>query len=120
MFPNVATRPKVSFGHHGAWGGSYLSVTAVLGKRMGDASTNKLDDESIKQTVANAIEIAGLVPPDDELLPRLGPQNYREVQAHDPASISGRGDRSGGGHRQDGQASLCGSAPGDFGGSARE
>lgn len=62
-----------------------LSVTAVLGKRMGDASTNKLDDESIRKTVADAIEIARLAPPDDELLPRLGPQTYREVRAHDPA-----------------------------------
>ena len=62
-----------------------LSVTAVLGKRMGEASTNKLDDESIKKTVANAIEIAKLAPPDDELLPRLGPRTYREVQAYDPA-----------------------------------
>jgi predicted Zn-dependent protease len=63
----------------------HLSVTAILGKRMGDASTNKLDDESIKKVVADAIEIARLAPPDDELLPRLGPQVYREVQAYDPA-----------------------------------
>ena len=42
---------------------AHLSVTAILGKRMGDASTNKLDDESIKKTVANAIEIAKLAPP---------------------------------------------------------
>jgi predicted Zn-dependent protease len=65
-----------------------LSVTAVLGKRMGDASTNKLDDESIKKVVADAIEVARFAPPDDELLPRLGPQIYREVQAYD-SSIDG-------------------------------
>jgi len=64
---------------------SSLSVNAILGKRMGSASTNKLDDESIRKTVANAIEIARLAPPDDELMPRLGPQTYREVQAYDPA-----------------------------------
>ena len=63
----------------------HLSVTAVLGKRMGDASTNKLDDESIKKVVDNAIEIARFAPPDDELLPRLGPQVCREVQAYDPS-----------------------------------
>ena len=62
-----------------------LSVTAVLGKRMGTARTSKLDDESIKKVVASATEIARLAPPDDELLPRLGPQEYREVQAHDPS-----------------------------------
>ena len=65
--------------------GVHLSVTAILGKRMGDASANKLDDQSIKKTVANAIEIARLAPPDETLLPRLGPQEYREAQAYDPA-----------------------------------
>jgi len=63
----------------------HISVTAVLGKRMGDARTNRLDDESIKKTVADAIEVARFAPPDDELLPRLGPQVYREVQAYDPS-----------------------------------
>ena len=63
----------------------HLSVTAVLGKRMGDASTNKLDDESIKKTVANAVEIAKLAPEDDALMPGLGPQEYEKVQAYDPS-----------------------------------
>jgi predicted Zn-dependent protease len=35
--------------------------------------------------VADAAEIARLAPTDDELLPRLGPQIYREVQAYDPS-----------------------------------
>jgi predicted Zn-dependent protease len=63
----------------------HLSVNAVLGKQMGYASTNKLEDESIKKMVADAIEVARFAPPDDELLPRLGPQVYREVQAYDPS-----------------------------------
>ena len=63
----------------------HLSVTAILGKQMGDASTNKLDNESIEKVVADAIEVARYTPPDDEILPRLGPQVYREVQAYDPA-----------------------------------
>lgn len=65
--------------------GSHLSVTAILGKQMGGASTSKLDDESIKKAVDNAIEVARFAPPDDELLPRLGPQEYHDVQAYDPA-----------------------------------
>ena len=65
--------------------GVSLSVIAVLGKRMGTATPSKLDDESIKRTVSNAIEIARFAPPDDELLPRLGPQEYREVKSYDPA-----------------------------------
>jgi len=64
----------------------HLSVTAISGKRMGDASTNKLDDDSIKEAVRNAIEIARFAPPDEELLPRLGPQDYQEVESYD-ASI---------------------------------
>ncbi len=63
---------------------SYLSVTAIFGKQMGDASTNKLDDESIMKTLENANEIAKASPPDEELLPRLGPQEYQGVQSYDP------------------------------------
>ncbi len=63
----------------------HLSVTAVIGNKMGAASTNKLDDESIKRVAADAAEIAGFVPPDDELLPRLAPQEYSQVDAYDPA-----------------------------------
>jgi len=62
----------------------YLSVTAILDNKMGEASTNKIDDESIKKTIESAMEIAKLAPPDEELLPRLGPQEYQEVQAYDP------------------------------------
>ncbi len=63
----------------------HLSVTAVIGNKMGAASTNKLDDESIKRVAADAAEIAGFVPSDDELLPRLVPQEYSQVDAYDPA-----------------------------------
>lgn len=63
----------------------YLSVTAVVGKRMGDASTNKLDDKSIEKAIHDSIEIARLSPSDNELLPRLGPQTYREVKSYDPS-----------------------------------
>ena len=66
----------------------HFSVNAVLGKRMGSASTSKLDDDSIRKTIADALEIARFTPPDDELLPRLGPQSYRQVDAYDP-SIAG-------------------------------
>ena len=63
-----------------------VSVTATLGKRMGDASTNKVDRESIEKVVADATEIARFTPPDDELQHRLGPQVYPEVQAYDPSA----------------------------------
>lgn len=62
---------------------SYLSVTAIIGKQMGTASSNQLDEHSIKRTVETAIQIAKASPPDEELLPRLGPQEYREVRSYD-------------------------------------
>jgi len=61
-----------------------LSVSVIFDGCMGEASTNKIDDESIKETVENATEIAKFAPKDEELLPRLGSQEYRDVQAHDP------------------------------------
>ncbi|MBD3185153.1 TldD/PmbA family protein, partial [Candidatus Poribacteria bacterium] len=62
-----------------------ISVTAVIGKRMGSASTSKLDDESIKKVVSDAAEIAKLTPPEEDLMPGLGPQEYRTVDSYDPA-----------------------------------
>jgi predicted Zn-dependent protease len=63
---------------------SYFSVSVIFDGRMGEASTNKLDDESIKKAVLDATEIAKFAPKDDELLPRLGEQEYQEVDSYDP------------------------------------
>ena len=43
-----------------------ISIRAVVGKRIGYASTNRLDKESIKETVERATEIAAYRPPDPE------------------------------------------------------
>ncbi|HID57491.1 TPA: TldD/PmbA family protein [Candidatus Poribacteria bacterium] len=58
-----------------------ISVNAIIGKRMGEASTNRLDDESLRKVAQNAAELARLSPEDPNLLPLLGPQRYEEVEA---------------------------------------
>ena len=60
-----------------------LTVRTILGKRIGEASTNRLDEEAIRRVVEDAMEIARFAPEDADLLPRIGPQNYRKVEAYD-------------------------------------
>lgn len=55
-----------------------VTVRAVFGKRAGSATTNRLDDESLRAVVARAEALARLAPEDPELLPELGPQQYLE------------------------------------------
>jgi predicted Zn-dependent protease len=56
-----------------------LSVRVVADGRMARASTNKFDEESIRQICEGVLALARLQPPDPELLPMPGPQTYRAV-----------------------------------------
>ena len=56
-----------------------LSVRVVADGGMARASTNKFDEESIRQLCEGALALARLQPPDLDLLPMLGPQTYRAV-----------------------------------------
>src|SRR5208337_3578014 len=56
-----------------------LSVRVVTDGRMARASTNKFDEESIRQTCEGVLALARLQPPDPKLLPMPGPQTYRAV-----------------------------------------
>ncbi|MFN0098329.1 MAG: TldD/PmbA family protein [Gemmatimonadaceae bacterium] len=56
-----------------------VTVRSVIGKRVANVTTNRLDDASLKAAVANAERIARLAPEDPELLPELGPQQYQEA-----------------------------------------
>jgi predicted Zn-dependent protease len=58
-----------------------LTVTVTIGKRRASASTNVLDDASLKRTVELAATLARLSPEDPELMPELGPQTYATVSA---------------------------------------
>jgi predicted Zn-dependent protease len=58
-----------------------VTVTVTLGRRRASASTNVLDDPSLKRTVDLAMSLARLAPEDPELMPELGPQTYTAVNA---------------------------------------
>lgn len=63
-----------------------LSVRAVVSQRTARASTNKLDENSIRQVCEAALALARLQPPNPELLPMAGPQMYRAVDRFDAES----------------------------------
>jgi PmbA protein len=60
-----------------------LSVRAVVDKRMARASTNRLEEGSIRQVCESALALARLQPPDPDLLPMPRPSTYRAVQRFD-------------------------------------
>jgi predicted Zn-dependent protease len=58
-----------------------VTVTSTVGKRRASASTNVLDDASLRRTVELAERLARLSPEDPELMPELEPQQYTTVNA---------------------------------------
>ncbi|MGI9089907.1 MAG: TldD/PmbA family protein, partial [Gemmatimonadaceae bacterium] len=64
-----------------------ISVTSTVGGRRASATTNVIDDASLKRTVEMAERLAKLSPQDPELVPELVPQQYQNVTALD-ASVS--------------------------------
>jgi predicted Zn-dependent protease len=59
-----------------------VTVTVTIGRRRASASTNVLDDASLKRTVDLAARLARLAPDDPELMPELGPQTHSTVGAY--------------------------------------
>jgi predicted Zn-dependent protease len=59
--------------------GVSLSVRAVTDHRTARATTNKIDEESIRRVCEAALTLARLQPPDAEILPMPGPQTYRSA-----------------------------------------
>jgi len=59
--------------------GMSLSVRAVVEQRTARASTNRLDESSIRQICEATLALARLQPPNPELLRMPGPQMYRAV-----------------------------------------
>jgi predicted Zn-dependent protease len=58
-----------------------VTVRAVFGKKAGSATTNRLDDESLRALVRTAESLARLAPEDPDMLPELGPQEYLDYNA---------------------------------------
>jgi len=56
-----------------------LSFTSAFGKKVASATTNRFDDESLRQVVQTSERLARLVPEDPEYIGELGPQQYVEA-----------------------------------------
>ena len=58
-----------------------VTVTVTIGRRRASASTNVLDDASLRRTVELAATLAKLSPEDVELMPELAAQTFASVNA---------------------------------------
>ncbi len=56
-----------------------VNVTVWIDKKRGAASTNEIDDLSLKAVVEQAEQLARISPVDREYLPTLGQQSYKSV-----------------------------------------
>lgn len=65
-----------------------LTVISTIGRRRASATTNVLDDESLRRTVDLAERLARLSPEDPELMPELGPQQYVAVSGYVDATAA--------------------------------
>ena len=63
-----------------------IGVTVWIGGRRGSASTNEIDDESLKSAVALAEQLARISPVDREYMPTLGKQTYKPVNGYAEAT----------------------------------
>jgi predicted Zn-dependent protease len=63
-----------------------ISIRPVLDSRTARASTNRLDERSIRATAAEAVAIARAQKPDPELLPVFEAAEYREVDRFCPST----------------------------------
>ena len=58
-----------------------VTITSTVGRRRASASTNILDDASLKRAVELSERLARLAPEDPEIMPELGGQQYAQVSA---------------------------------------
>lgn len=58
-----------------------VTITSRIGKKRASATTNVLEDASLRRTVDLAERLARLAPEDPEMMPQLGPQHYSNVNA---------------------------------------
>jgi predicted Zn-dependent protease len=69
-----------------------ITVVSTIGKRRASASTNVLEDASLKRTVDLAERLARLSPEDPEIMPELGAQTYSPVSGFVDATANLGGD----------------------------
>ncbi|HEX5833829.1 MAG TPA: TldD/PmbA family protein [Pyrinomonadaceae bacterium] len=75
-----------SFTTSGARENINVGVTVWIDRKRGSASTNEIDDESLKATVALAEQLARISPVDREYMPTLGKQIYKPVNGYAEAT----------------------------------
>lgn len=63
-----------------------LTVRAVFGQRSGVASTNRLDDDALRDVVRRAAEIAKQQPPNPDFVSLPGPQPLPDAATYDDAT----------------------------------
>ena len=63
-----------------------VGVTVWIGGKRGSASTNEIDDDSLKSTVALAEQLARISPVDREYMPTIGQQTYKPVEGYAEAT----------------------------------
>ncbi|HEX7335215.1 MAG TPA: TldD/PmbA family protein [Pyrinomonadaceae bacterium] len=63
-----------------------VNVTVWIDKKRGAASTNEIDDESLKAAVALAERLARISPVDREYMPTLSKQTYKPVNGYAEAT----------------------------------
>ncbi|HKX83266.1 MAG TPA: DNA gyrase modulator, partial [Pyrinomonadaceae bacterium] len=68
--------------------GRSANVTVWIGGKRGSASTNDLDDGSLKAMVEQAEKIARNAPPDREYMPTLGKQTYKPTNGYVEATAN--------------------------------
>ena len=59
-----------------------VQISSIFGKRVAQVTTNRLDNDSLKQAVRDSEVLARVAPEDPEYLPELGPQRYTEVSGY--------------------------------------
>ena len=65
-----------------------VSVRAVVDGRTARASTNKIDEQSLRAVAAAATRLASNQPRNRDLLPMLGPQKYQKVSRFSAATAA--------------------------------
>lgn len=75
-----------AFTTSGARENTSIGVTVWIGGKRGSASTNEIDDESLKATVALAEQLARISPVDREYMPTLARQTYKPVNGYAEAT----------------------------------
>ena len=68
--------------------GRSANVSVWIGRKRGSASTNDLDDASLRTMVDRAEAIAKTAPPDREYMPTLGRQVYKPVNGYFEATAN--------------------------------